>query len=111
MARLKTIGSRLSALRPRLSGGKRADPIYTDPLYVDWREDVFARYGRRCIVPDCETPDDRVTADHVVEIKDGGEPFNVENGRPFCHRHHLIKTHAARKLRAQGNPHGRGGEV
>ena len=102
MARLKTVGPRLAPLKGKLKAEKRVDPFYVSAAYLAWREAVFALKGRRCAVPGCETPEDRVTADHIVERKDGGAELNPANGAPLCHRHHLAKTHGDRRRRARG---------
>jgi hypothetical protein len=38
-------------------------------------------------------------ADHRIEIKDGGHPFDLNNGQCLCSTHHELKTMAARAAR------------
>jgi 5-methylcytosine-specific restriction enzyme A len=38
-------------------------------------------------------------ADHVVELRDGGSPFDLANGRCLCGAHHTRKTNEARAKR------------
>ena len=77
-------------------------PIYQTPEYDKWRAAVIARAGGRCQDRRCEFPDRRgvrLFADHVVELKDGGAPFDVMNGRALCGSCHTRKTAAARARR------------
>lgn len=37
--------------------------------------------------------------DHIIEIKDGGEPFDLRNTQSLCHYHHNKKTAKERKKR------------
>ena len=76
--------------------------IYQTAEYDRWREAVIARAGGRCQDRRCEFPDRRgmrLFADHVVELKDGGAPFDVMNGRALCGSCHTRKTAAARARR------------
>ena len=38
-------------------------------------------------------------ADHITEIRDGGDPFDPANGQCLCGRCHTLKTNAARAAR------------
>lgn len=92
------------ALKPE---PKRTDPLYLSPEYRAWRETVIARAGRQCEAKDERTarrcakaePHHRMFADHKIEVKDGGAPFDPANGQCFCGRHHTIKTAEARARR------------
>jgi hypothetical protein len=44
-------------------------------------------------------PYDRLYADHIVEIQDGGAILDPANGQMLCAKHHKIKTDAARAKR------------
>lgn len=77
-------------------------PIYQTPEYDRWRAAVIARAGGRCQDTRCEFPHRRglrLFADHVVELKDGGAPFDPKNGRALCGSCHTRKTAAARARR------------
>jgi 5-methylcytosine-specific restriction endonuclease McrA len=37
--------------------------------------------------------------DHIIEIKDGGEPFDIKNTQSLCHLHHNKKSALERKKR------------
>jgi 5-methylcytosine-specific restriction protein A len=82
---------------------KRADPFYASPEFRAWRAKVVARAGGRCeaIVHGqrCTKaqPMHRMFADHIVEIKDGGELFGP--GQCLCGPHHLMKTAQTRRDR------------
>ena len=69
-------------------------PTYTTPEYQQWRAEVIARSGGVCQGPSCADPGRRARlyADHVHELKDGGEPFNPSNGQALCGACHQRKT-------------------
>ena len=84
--------------------------VYTTPEYRAWRAKVVERAGWRCEATvtghahRCSRahPEYRMYCDHIVEIIDGGHPFDINNGQCLCAVHHEIKTIAARKARYQG---------
>jgi len=106
---------RLHQLRPRVATldirrvktpEKIVDEIYLTPEYRRWREQVLDLAGRRCVAildtgKRCwrREPAYRMYADHVIELKDGGAPFDVANGQCLCGSHHTSKTIAARTAR------------
>lgn len=87
---------------------KEALPIYQTPEYRAWREAVIARAGRRCEAVDrgrrCPKaePLHRMFADHKQELRDGGDPFDIDNGECLCGGHHTAKTARARAARRRG---------
>jgi hypothetical protein len=102
--RLTKLPSRLSALPPRIAvPAKQADPIYSTPAYQAWRAKVIKRAGGRCQWQEADGPcgrqEPRMFADHVKELRDGGAPFDVENGQCLCGAHHSLKTAAERAKR------------
>jgi 5-methylcytosine-specific restriction protein A len=42
-------------------------------------------------------------ADHIVELRDGGQPFDLRNGQCLCAVHHERKTFQARQLRTESH--------
>lgn len=52
-----------------------------------WAAAVKARDGYRCVI--CGSGD-RVQADHIVGLAQGGTD-TLGNGRTLCHRHHVEK--------------------
>lgn len=84
---------------------KRKDSIYDTPEFRQWRSVVINRSGGRCeAVVDGKrctkaAPRHRMFADHKVEIKDGGAPFDPDNGQCLCGSHHTAKTAVARAAR------------
>lgn len=74
-------------------------PYYQTPEHKAWREAVIARSGGRCQWPGCGRRDNRMFADHIVEIKDGGARTDLANGQCLCGAHHSIKTTAERTRR------------
>lgn len=82
----------------RLNGGKGSH-IYSTQR---WRRLSKKKRAVNPFCEDCEldgvmNPCDIV--DHVVEIKDGGEPFLWSNLRSLCHAHHNAKTAKERERR------------
>lgn len=39
--------------------------------------------------------------DHIIEIKDGGDPYSADNLQTLCHRHHNRKTADKREGRVK----------
>jgi 5-methylcytosine-specific restriction enzyme A len=82
---------------------KKRDPIYASREFRLWRARVIARAGGRCEAVThgyrCTKaePADRLFADHVIELQDGGAPFDIANGQCLCGPHHLMKTAQARR--------------
>lgn len=103
--------SRLSASPPRLRPSapvlepspKVADELYTSSEYRIWREEVMRRGGWRCCVSGCGRGrlDGRLYADHIVEVKDGGERFDPANGQVMCASCHVKKGAVERRKRMQ----------
>ncbi|MBY0422211.1 MAG: HNH endonuclease [Parvularculaceae bacterium] len=94
--KLTNIGARLVALRPRLAPTKRADDLYAS---AEWRRlaaKLKAERGGACAR--CGSSD-RVVADHVREVKDGGAALDAANLQLLCHACHQSKTAAARTTR------------
>ena len=84
---------------------KVAASIYQTPEFKAWRADVIARAGGRCQAVDdagrvCGRRERRMFADHIIELLDGGAPFDRANGQCLCGSHHTAKTALARALRA-----------
>ena len=102
--RLQTIRPRIATIDTRAvkPPPKQADPIYSTPEYQAWRAKVIARASGRCQDPRCKSPHRRgirLFADHVIEMRDGGAPFDTTNGLARCGSCHTIKTLEARAKR------------
>lgn len=110
MARVTTIGS----LVPRGDGRtvkpepKRVDPHYTSDAHKSWRDEVVRRAGARCERIDngvrCTkaAPQHRMFANHVIERRDGGNPYDPANGECLCGSHHTKFTMQQRAKRSRG---------
>jgi len=107
MAKLRTLGPLVRALDTRTAKlpPRQRDPFYETPEFRAWRTQVVARAdgqceamvnGHRCTNA---SPDHRMYADHVIEIRDGGARLDLTNGQCLCHTHHEIKSAAARAQR------------
>lgn len=83
---------------------KFSDPHYQTPEHRAWRARVIARAGGRCEAIDGGTrctkaaPEHRMFADHIRELRDGGDPLNLANGQCLCGSHHSLAT-AERRAR------------
>jgi hypothetical protein len=104
MARLTMLKPRVSTLDTAIAAApaKTAAPIYSTPEYAEWRRVVIGRAAGRCQDPRCTFPGRRgirLFADHVVELRDGGAPFDPENGLARCGSCHTRKTAEERTKR------------
>jgi 5-methylcytosine-specific restriction enzyme A len=107
MAKLRTLAPRVRIIDTRVTRmpRKRMDPVYNTPQFQAWRAQVIARAGGQCEVVThgyrCTKakPTHRVYADHIIELRDGGQPFDLNNGQCLCASHHELKTMAARARR------------
>src|SRR5262245_36025812 len=85
---------------------KVLDPFYNTPAFAIFRAQVINRAGRRCEHVDKQGrrctkgwPQRRVYADHIIELRDAGNPFDPNNGQCLCASHHESKTCLARQHR------------
>jgi 5-methylcytosine-specific restriction enzyme A len=109
MTKLRTLAPLVRAVTSRTlqPPQKRKDAIYDSPAFRVWRAQVVLRAGNRCeYVKDGERcrkahPAHRMYADHIVELRDGGHPFDLTNGQCLCAVHHEKKTFKARQSRSE----------
>ena len=73
---------------------KPVNPHYQSDEHIAWRNTVIARAGRHC--ERCGATGVRLFADHIVELTDGGHPFDLANGQALCGSCHTNKTNAER---------------
>lgn len=57
------------------------DAIKNDPRYREFRDAVLEAAGHAC--EQCGATED-LTADHVIALDNGGDPFDLSNGRCLC---------------------------
>lgn len=103
--RLKTLQPRVKTLDTRTvkEPEKTADKHYGTAAHEAWRKRILDRAGWRCEwIEDgkrCEkrAPEHRMIADHVIEIKDGGDPLG--EGQCLCVAHNTLKGIRARETR------------
>lgn len=91
------------AVRPP---AKTADPHYQSPEHKAWRTSVMQRAGWQCQHKGCtkRSPEHRLFADHIVELRDGGSATDPANGQALCAEHHALKTSQTRKNRHSSPP-------
>jgi 5-methylcytosine-specific restriction enzyme A len=73
---------------------------YGTPEHRAWSALVVKRANGVCQC--CGKPTKRLIADHVNEIKDGGDPLDPMNGEAQCWPCHNVKTALRRRERALG---------
>lgn len=99
---LRCIGNRVPTLDVRRAKlpPKEVEPYYLTPAHKEWRRQVIKQSGGRC--EDCGRTGVRLFADHVIELKDGGDPLG--QGRALCQSCHGLKTAAERNKRLSSGP-------
>ena len=116
MPKLRTLGPLVrpvettSVRMPRRTKDQAFDPIYNSRAFRVWRTEVLIRANHRCEAVDQQTghrctrakPLHRLYADHKVELRDGGSPFDLNNGQCLCGPHHVLKTVQERTRRLRG---------
>ncbi|EHM01411.1 HNH endonuclease domain protein [Acetobacteraceae bacterium AT-5844] len=107
-ARLSFMPSRIQAmdLRTAQPAPKQADPHYLTPEHRAWSAAVIRRAGGVCQGSGCGRTGVRLFADHVIELRDGGAPFDPANGQALCGACHTRKT-AEERRRRQAEPYRR----
>jgi 5-methylcytosine-specific restriction protein A len=96
-SRTTTLDLRRASLTP-----KTVDPHYLTPQHRAWRDLIIARAGGRCEQPECGRSERRMFADHIKELKDGGNALDPANGQCLCGSCHSRKTAEARVRRLYG---------
>lgn len=108
MARIQTLRPRIATLDTRTAKPlpKEVDSHYTTPEHKAWALAVKRKAGWRCEHVEhgvrCERSaahGDRIYADHLVEIKDGGAKLDPLNGAAKCASHNVKKGIEARAKR------------
>ncbi len=107
---LRNLGPRVAIADTRIARppAKEVNPHYTTPEHRAWRAVVVARAGGRCQDPACASParGARLYADHVIELRDGGDALDLANGMARCAACHARKTLAERARRMAYLPKG-----
>jgi hypothetical protein len=108
---VQVIDTRTTPPLASLRRSKAKAPIYDSPEFRAWRAAVIERAGAKCEATDrygmrCNRgkPHHRVYADHLRELRDGGDPFDLNNGQCLCASHHVLKTVAERARRIRERP-------
>lgn len=76
---------------------KDSKKIYNSSKWIkEVRPAVLIRDAARCV--QCDSKENLVV-DHVEELKDGGDPYDLNNLETLCKKCHSIKTHEEKKKR------------
>jgi 5-methylcytosine-specific restriction endonuclease McrA len=103
MGRLTLLPTRLAPTRSERIAApqqKVADPFYKSPEWLEARAECIARHFGFCV--HCDRRPSRLFVDHIVELKDGGDPLSQSNLEPLCGSCHSVKTARARGERMAG---------
>lgn len=106
--------------RVQLPTRKETDPFYLSP---EWRDlcqflketrwpALIIKQGHCCEDPHCKARHrlgQRIFFDHIVELRDGGDPLDPDNVQGLCGSAHTRKTVAARVARLGASVDGEGG--
>ncbi len=101
--RLKPCPEHGDAARQRARRGTPYGRILTGSQWQKARKAVRARDGEFCQFED-ETCYGRLEVHHIVPVREGGEPFELENLAVVCRGHHQqieAKHRAARRARVR----------
>jgi 5-methylcytosine-specific restriction protein A len=97
---------RIVSLRPRISAyagsriralPKDTEPFYGSDAHKAWRAAVISRANRRC--EECGSSGSRLYADHIIALKDGGDPTGLLNGQALCPKCHGRKSYLEKRKR------------
>jgi 5-methylcytosine-specific restriction enzyme A len=95
---------RIATAAPRIAPTQKVRaPVYGTRQHREWSAEIIRRSGGRCQGVGCTNSGGRLYADHIRELKDGGD-FSMTNGVALCGSCHSKKTLAqrARRLRHHG---------
>lgn len=70
---------------------------YQTAEHREWSQKVRVRAGFRCEA--CGIRPDRLFADHIIELTDGGSRTDLANGQALCPSCHATKTSRTLKAR------------
>jgi 5-methylcytosine-specific restriction protein A len=109
MATIRMLPGRIPEIETRsvVPALKRTDPFYLSPEWRAFIADIVRKRGKRCEDPHCQNPGGhprRIFGDHIIELRDGGAPFDESNIRLLCGSCHTRKTIEARTQRMRRRP-------
>jgi 5-methylcytosine-specific restriction enzyme A len=70
---------------------KETEPFYKTPAWRRFAKNVVRKRGKICQLCGVGVSK-RVFVDHVIELKDGGAPFDEDNVQVLCGSCHTWKT-------------------
>ena len=71
---------------------------YATPEHIAWSRAVIREAHGQC--QRCGRTNTRLFADHIRELRDGGDAFSIANGQALCGSCHTNKTMIERVKRA-----------
>ena len=68
-------------------------------IWNELRKTVLLKYKEECVI--CEVPLglEGMQLDHIIPLKDGGKPYDINNLQPLCCCCHIEKTQKENKAR------------
>ncbi|MFT7880894.1 MAG: HNH endonuclease signature motif containing protein [Sulfurimonas sp.] len=82
---------------------KASTKIYNSRRWRDHtRPKVILRDNYRCVSCGCIGRSIDLIVDHIEEIKDGGDPYNMNNLQTLCRSCHNTKTEDQKRKRDNG---------
>lgn len=103
MTRIKTLKSQVNSIDLTTAKplAKTAEPFYSSKPWLALMARIKSIRGERCEDPRCRNRDKkmRVVGDHIVELKDGGDPLDERNVLLRCWPCHTRKSNEARAAR------------
>lgn len=101
MAKLRTLAPHIATLDTSCARPlpKITEAHYHTPEHREWSRKVIERADGRCQGRGCGRTGVRLFADHIIELKDGGAPLDLNNGQALCGSCHTTKTAEKRRER------------
>ena len=101
VGKIAKLGVRVNRVEKRRLETKVTEDIYRTAQWREARAISIAMHAYRC--DGCGARPRRLFVDHIVELRDGGAPYEQSNLRPLCGSCHTTKTLAARNIRIGGS--------
>lgn len=92
--RISTLNTSVVRTLPR-----KTESVYSTQMWRDARTQALKRARYTCSALGCSRNRCRLFVDHIIELRDGGAPYEQSNLQVLCGEHHTLKTNAVRAVR------------